>query len=143
MTDMPASLRLGAKSYIAKRITDQDVRDFARISGDDQPVHLDSTRASQTRFGGRIVHGAILVGLVSGVLGHVIPGPDHTVIFLGQSCRFKSPAQIGDTVTVECVVTKVREDKPVVTLSFTATNQDGAELMTGEATTYVDPYPYS
>lgn len=141
--DMPAALRLGAKSSFTKTITEQDVVDFARISGDDQPVHLDPDHASATRFQGRIVHGTILIGLVSAVLGHVIPGPRHTVIFLGQTCRFQNPAYLGDTVTVECVVTHVRDDKPVVTLSCNARNQDGLELMTGEATTYVDPYPYS
>ena len=142
-TDMPEALRLGAKSSFTKTITEQDVVDFARISGDDQRVHLDAEHASRTRFQRRIVHGTILIGLVSAVLGHVIPGPHHTVIFLGHTCRFLKPAYLGDTVTVECIVIQVREDKPVVTLSCTATNQDGLELMTGEATTYVDPYPHS
>ena len=142
-TDIPESLRLGAKNSFTKTITEQDVVDFARISGDDQPVHLDAEHASATRFNRRIVHGTILIGLVSAVLGHVIPGPRHTVIFLGQTCRFLRPAYLGDTVTVECMVTQVRDDKPVVTLSCTARNQDGLELMTGEATTYVDPYPHN
>ncbi len=142
-TDIPETLRLGAKNSFTKTITEQDVVDFARISGDDQPVHLDAEHASATRFHRRIVHGTILIGLVSAVLGHVIPGPRHTVIFLGQTCRFLTPAYLGDTVTVECIVTQVRDDKPVVTLSCTARNQDGLELMTGEATTYVDSYPYS
>ena len=142
-TDMPEALRLGAKSSFTKTITEQDVVDFARISGDDQPVHIDAEHASDTRFERRIVHGTILIGLLSAVLGHVIPGPRHTVIFLGQTCRFQSPAYLGDTVTVQCIVTNVRDDKPVVTLSCTARNQDGLELMTGEATTYVDQYPYN
>lgn len=142
MIEMPEALRLGAKSSFAKTITDRDVVDFARLSGDDQAVHLDSEHAANTRFERRIVHGAILVGMVSAVLGHVMAGPDYTVIFLGQTCSFKKPAYIGDTVTVECEVIKVREDKPVVTMSCTATNEDGVDLMTGEATAFIDPYPY-
>ena len=142
MPTMPEGLRLGAKNSFTKTISQRDVEDFARISGDDQAVHLDSEHAADTRFGRRIVHGTILVGLVSAVLGHVLPGPDNTVIFLGHSCRFKSPAYAGDTVTVECEVTAVREDKPVVTLACTAVNQRGEVLMTGDATTYVDPFPF-
>ena len=141
MTTMPERLRMGAKSSFTKRITQSDVDDFARISGDDQAVHIDPAHAAQTRFGRRIVHGTILIGMVSAVLGHVIPDPGHTVIFLGQTCRFKSPAHPGDTVTVECEVTSVRSDKPVVTLACAAFNQDGTELMSGEATVYVDPHP--
>ena len=143
MIAIPEPLRMGATTSFTKTITDQDVVDFARISGDDQAVHLDSEYAADTRFKRRIVHGTILIGLVSAVLGHAMAGPGYTVIFLGQSTRFKKPAYLGDEVTVECVVTKVRQDKPVVTLSCEATNQDGVVLMTGEATAFIDPHPYA
>jgi acyl dehydratase len=76
-------------------------------------------------------------------MGHVMADPEHTIIFLGQECRFKKPALIGDTVTVQCEIVRVRDDKPVVTMSCAATNQSGDELMTGHATAYVDPYPYT
>ncbi len=143
MTTTPERLRMGAKSSFTKTITQRDVDDFARISGDDQAVHIDPAHAARTRFERRIVHGTILVGMVSAVLGHVIPDPEHTVIFLGQSCRFKRPAYPGDTVTVECEVTAVRDDKPIVTLACTARDQEGVELMSGEATVYVDPHPFT
>jgi 3-hydroxybutyryl-CoA dehydratase len=142
MTDIPQALRIGAKASYTKTITDEDVVNFARFSGDDQPVHLNSEYAANTRFERRIVHGAILVSMVSTVLGHVMAEPDHTIIFLGQQSRFVSPAYLDDTVTVTCEVTGVREDKPVVTMSCTATNQDGVVLMTGETTAFVDPHPY-
>ncbi len=143
MTTIPDALQMGAKTSFAKTITDQDVVDFARLSGDDQAVHLDSAHAADTRFGQRIVHGALLVGMVSAVLGHVMASPDHTIIYLGQTCRFVNPAHLDDTVTMECEVTRVRDDKPVVTLACKATNQDGLELMTGEVTAFVDPHPYA
>jgi 3-hydroxybutyryl-CoA dehydratase len=142
MTDIPEALRLGAKASFTKTITDADVVAFARVSGDDQPVHLDSGYAADTRFGRRIVHGAFFVGMVSAVLGHVMAQPDYTIIYLGQSSRFIKPAYLDDTVTVTCEVIKIREDKPVVTMSCTTTNQDGVELMTGETMAFVDPHPY-
>ena len=142
MTAIPKILQLGAKASFTRTIADRDVVDFARLSGDDQAVHLTAAHAADTRFERRIVHGTILIGLVSAVLGHVMADPDHTIIFLGQTCRFIKPAYIDDTVTMECEVMKVREDKPVVTIACTATNGDGVELMTGEATAFVDPHPY-
>lgn len=143
MITIPRLLQLGAKTSFTKTITDQDVVDFARLSGDDQAVHLDSAHAADTRFERRIVHGAFLVGMVSAVLGHVIASPDHTIIYLGQTATFVKPAYLGDTVTMACEVTSVREDKPVVTLACIATNQDSLELMTGEVTAFVDPHPYA
>ena len=143
MTTIPEALRMGTRTSFTKTFTDQDVVDFARLSGDDQAVHLDSAHAADTRFERRIVHGALLVGMVSAVLGHVMASPDHTIIYLGQTCRFIKPAYLGDTVTIECEVIRVREDKPVVTLACTVTNQDGLELMTGETTAFVDPHPYA
>jgi 3-hydroxybutyryl-CoA dehydratase len=142
MVAIPQSLQLGSKTSFTKTITDRDVVDFARLSGDDQAVHLDEGHAADTRFERRIVHGALLVGMVSAVLGHAMASPDHTIIYLGQTCRFIKPAHLDDTVTMECEVIRVREDKPVVTLACTATNQNGVELMTGEATAFVDPHPY-
>ena len=84
--NIPTAFEIGKTASITKKITLQDVESFATVSGDDQPVHTSPEYALNTRFGGQIAHGTILVGLVSAVLGNVMAGPDYTVIFLEQSC---------------------------------------------------------
>lgn len=141
MSNIPNSLRVGSKSSVTRKLTDDDVRNFAQLSGDTQPLHLDSDYARQTRFGKRIAHGALLVGMVSAVLGVEMVDTDHTVIFLGLDVRFILPVYIGDTVTASCEVTDVREDKPIVTLATECKRDDGETVMTGTAVVYVDPHP--
>jgi len=140
--NIPTAFEAGKKGSITKTITLEDVESFAKISGDDQPVHISPDYASNTRFGGQIVHGAILIGLISAILGNVMAGDDYTVIFLGQSCKWNSPVNLNDTITAECVVTNVRSDKPIVSLDCICTNQDQVQVMEGTATVYIDAYPY-
>lgn len=140
MSAIPDSLSLGATGHVTRRLTDDVVRQFATLSGDTQPLHLDDAYAARTRFGRRIAHGALLVGMVSAVLGVEMADPRATVIFLGLDVRFVLPVYIDDTVTTTCTVTDVREDKPIVTLAVECTRGDDV-VMTGKAVVYVDPHP--
>ena len=141
MSDVADNFRVGAVGSVSRVITDQTVRDFAALSGDTQPLHLNDGYASETRFGQRIAHGALLVGMVSAVLGVEMAGRASTVIFLGLNVNFVAPVHIGDEVTAKCEVLSVRSDKPIVKLGVTCANQSGVEVMTGEAAVYIDPHP--
>ena len=90
-------------------MTDDDIRRFAALSGDDNPVHLDEDFASTTRFKGRIAHGVLSASYVSTILGMKMPGPG--TIFLGMTMRFKAPVRIGDTVDAVCTVREVNDAK--------------------------------
>ena len=133
--------KVGAKGSVTKTISQEAVASFAELTGDTQPLHLDPSYGGQTRFGKQVAHGVISAGLISAVLGVEMAGPNVTVIFLGMNIRFVAPVFPGDTVTAECVVTRVRDDKPIITLDAKCVNQAGAEVLTGEATIMVDPYP--
>ena len=141
MTSTLSNFQIGSKASVSRIIDDQTVRDFAVLSGDTQPLHLDDGYAGDTRFGQRIAHGALLIGMVSAVLGVEMAGQDATIIFLGMNANFTNPVHIGDTVTAQCEVVNVREDKPIVNLAVSCTNQDRNEVMNGEAVVYIDPHP--
>jgi len=141
MTTIESRFNVGAKGSLTKTITERVVKDFAEMTGDVQPLHLDPSYGAQTRFGRQVAHGVISVGLISAVLGVVMAGPDVTVIFLGLNIKFIAPVFPGESVTAECVVTHVREDKPIVTLEAKCTKEDGSEVLAGEVTIMVDPFP--
>ncbi len=141
MSNVPKRFQLGSIASVSRLIRDETVRRFAQLSGDTQPLHLDDGYASETRFGQRIAHGALLVGMVSAVLGVEMAGKGATIIFLGLSVNFIAPVHIGDEVTARCEVVSVREDKPIVKLAVACTNQSGAEVMTGDVAVYIDPHP--
>jgi 3-hydroxybutyryl-CoA dehydratase len=125
------SLKVGDSASRTKTITDADVQDFARASGDTNPVHLDEDYAATTRFGRRIAHGMLTGSLISAVLGNDLPG--NGSIYLGQEFKFKAPVFIGDTITATVEVTAYREEKRIATLKTTCTNQEGVVVLEGEA----------
>lgn len=135
---MPSKMKfkVGDADTVTVTITDEMVRAFAVLSGDDNPVHLDDAFAAKTRFGKRIAHGMLLGALLSRVAGTKIPGPGTIVI--SQDIRYKEPCYIGDTVTAEIKILHVRADKPIVKISSRVTNQDGGVLIDGGAILYFE-----
>ena len=124
-------IKVGDSASISKSFSDAEVRKFAEISGDKNPVHLDDDYAAQTQFKKRLVHGMLAASLISAVLGTELPG--EGCIYLSQSINFRAPVFIGDTVTATVTVIKVREDKPIVTLETVCKNQDDVVVIEGEA----------
>jgi 3-hydroxybutyryl-CoA dehydratase len=128
--------KLGEKASLTRTITESDVQQFAALVGDNNPVHLDEAFAQKTRFGRRIAHGMWGVSLISAVLGTRLPGPG--TIYLSQTIQFLGPVYLGDTVTAEVTVVKVRADKPIVTLETLCQNQKGEAVLKGEAVVLVE-----
>jgi acyl dehydratase len=90
-------LQVGDSIRFSKTLSAEDVEQFAAVSGDTNPLHLDDEAASETRFGGRIVHGTLVSGLISAALAR-LPG---TVVYLSQDTEFRAPVRIGDRVTAD------------------------------------------
>ncbi|MEX0785553.1 MAG: MaoC family dehydratase [Dehalococcoidia bacterium] len=128
---------VGQKAELEKTISEDDVTTFARISGDNQPLHLDDAYAGKTRFKRRVAHGMLSAGLISAALGTRL-APNATVIYLSQSLRFVRPVYLGDTVTAHIEVTAIDPEKRFVTCSTECVNQDGQSVLTGEATVLLD-----
>jgi len=124
-------IKIGDSASITKTFSDEDVRSFAEISGDKNPVHLDDEFAAQTQFKKRLVHGMLTAGLISAVLGTELPGPGS--IYISQSINFRAQVFIGDTITATVTVTKLREGKPIATLETVCKNQDDVVVLKGEA----------
>jgi 3-hydroxybutyryl-CoA dehydratase len=82
-------------------------------------------------FGGRIAHGILVTGLISAVLGNVLPGPG--AIYMSQQLRFLAPVRPGDEATARAKVTEWDSEKGRITLLTEVTNQDGVTVITGEA----------
>jgi 3-hydroxybutyryl-CoA dehydratase len=77
----------------------------------------------------------LVAGVISAALGMVLPGPG--AIYLSQTLKFLRPVYPGDTVTATLEVIAIREDKGIVTLRTTCTNQAGVPVVDGEAVVLV------
>jgi 3-hydroxybutyryl-CoA dehydratase len=130
------NLRVGDTASLTRTVTDADVLAFAEVSGDHNAIHLDDAFAATTRFGRRIAHGMFGASLISAVLGNDLPGPGS--IYLSQTLKFLAPVYLGDTVTARVTVTKIRDDKPIVTLECVCESERGEALIKGEAAVLVE-----
>jgi 3-hydroxybutyryl-CoA dehydratase len=129
------SYREGEGFSYQRYISAEDVRQFAEIVGDLNPVHLDSDFAETTSFKKRIVHGAFLAGLISKVLGMDFPGPG--TIYISQNSTFKRPVYVDTAVIVEVKVTQVLSEKRRLILDTTILNSDGKVCLAGSATVWL------
>ncbi len=123
-------LRVGMRETLLKTVMDTDVVGFARISGDDNPIHLCDTYAAGSKFGERIAHGLYTASLISAVLGTRLPGPG--AVYRSQTLNFHAPVRIGDVVTVTVEVVELVAQGRRVRLACEAT-VDGRVVLDGEA----------
>lgn len=102
-------IQIGDKASFTKTISESDIYQFAGITGDYNPVHINSEYANQSVFKERVAHGILTAGFISAVLGTKLPGTD--TIYLSQNLDFKAPVKIGDTVTAEVEVLEKKDRK--------------------------------
>jgi 3-hydroxybutyryl-CoA dehydratase len=131
-------LVVGQRETLMKTVMDTDVVGFAKLSGDDNPIHLCDVYAAGTRFGARIAHGLYTASLISAVLGTRLPGPG--AIYRSQSLNFHAPVSIGDVVTVTVEVAELIQVGRKVRLICEA-SVDGRTVLDGEAVVSVPARP--
>jgi 3-hydroxybutyryl-CoA dehydratase len=134
---MDLSYEVGQKAALSRLITLDDIEAYARLTGDDNPVHLDEKVAGRTRFKGRIAHGMLSAGLISAVLGTKLPGPGG--IYLSQDLKFLRPVYPGDEITAEVEVVEWNPEKAIIRLDTRCLNQDGEQVLNGSAVLLVEP----
>ena len=124
-------LKIGDSAQISKTITEGDIELYARATGDFNPIHLDQAYAEKTMFKGRIAHGILSLGLLTNVLGNILPG--HGTIYLSQEIRFLAPVRIGDTLTARVEVIELIPETNRAKFKTTCINQEGKEVADGIA----------
>lgn len=129
-------IKVGDRASVTKTITEDDIQTFGDLTGDHNPLHFDDEHARRTRFRRPISHGMLTGSLFSSIIAHQLPG--EGAIYLSQSLRFVAPVFAGDTITAELTVTRVREDKQIITLEGVARNQRGEVVITGESVVLVE-----
>lgn len=121
---------VGHTAVIEVKVTDKMVRQFAEMSGDHNPIHLDDAYAAKTRFGKRIAHGMIVGALISRSLVDGIGGGG---IYLGQTLKFVNPVFIDDTIVITIKVTGIRKEKGICTVETNVAKTNGDVVVKGDA----------
>jgi 3-hydroxybutyryl-CoA dehydratase len=125
----------GDEYKFERYISAEDVKRFAEVVGDLNPIHLDAEFAEKSFFKKRIVHGAFLAGLISKVLGMDFPG--QGTVYISQNSIFKRPVYVDTTVSVEVKITEVLAEKRRLVLDTNILNSEGKVCLAGSATIWL------
>lgn len=128
------SISIGMRISYSQTITDSDIKCFAGLSGDHNPVHIDEQFAVKSRFGKRIAHGLISASFFSQLFGTKLPGPG--CVYTAQNLKFLKPVFIDDTVTATIEVISVDIERRRVSFrTFCTVNS--TIVIDGEAEIYI------
>jgi len=125
-------LEVGMTATYNKTVSEDDIKLFAILSGDTNPIHLDEEYARTTPFGGCIAHGAICAIIISAAVATCFPGPGS--IYAGQEMRFKKPVRPGDTLTAHLKLVEKKRRGNIVLIENEIKNQNGETVFLGLST---------
>ena len=128
-------LRLNQTEEIEKKITDKDIDDFAKLTGDNNPVHTNSDFAKKTIFKQKVAHGFLSASFISTLIATKLPGPGS--IYLSQNLKFLAPVFIDDLVRVIVTVQEIDHEKKKVRLQ-TECFKNEKKIISGEAVVLVN-----
>ena len=120
---------IGASKEFQIIITDSMVDDFAKISGDFNPLHVDEEYAKSTKFGKKLVHGMLLASFLSRMVGMYLPGKN--ALYSSQTLEFHNPCIIGDKITVSGKVIDKSESTKIVKIESKISNEENKLLLYG------------
>src|SRR5687768_17283275 len=93
---------------VTRVFTQEDFDRFARLSGDDNPIHVDEEFAARTRFGRTLCHGMLLFSAASAVIRNRLPGPGTVIV--DQALKFPGPTFAGDQCKIRIEVLSISAD---------------------------------
>lgn len=103
------NFKIGDFKQSSTLVTEDMVNTFANISGDHNPVHLDSEYASTTIFKEKIAHGILVSGFISALIANEMPGEGS--IYLKQNLEFKAPVKLNDIVITKITILDIEKNK--------------------------------
>ncbi len=136
MTDPPVEYKfdeilLGTKVKFLVQIDESKIDEFAKISGDYNPLHVDQNYATKTQFGKIVCHGMLLASFFSRLVGMHLPGKNS--LYFSQTLNFQLPCFVGDKVTIEGEIIDKSQSTRMITMKTTISNHNGECLVDGIA----------
>jgi phosphate acetyltransferase len=124
-------IKIGDTASISKTLTKNDLEEFAALTGDFNPVHLDEGYAKKHNSGKMTAQSLWSGLLASTLLGSELPGPG--TVYVSQSLEFMKTLRVGDTITLTIKAKKKEPKTNVVRFDCVCKNEKGETVMKGSA----------
>ena len=136
MTDLPneykfEEIKIGDSKKFTEKIDKFRLDNFAKLSGDYNPLHIDDNYATNTKFKKQVCHGMLLASFFSKLVGMYLPGKN--ALYFSQTLNFQAPCYVDDTITVQGEVIDKSDSTRIITLKTLIHNQTGVCLVDGMA----------
>lgn len=110
----------------------EEVDQFAKVSGDDNPIHIDAEYAANTSFKKPIMHGFLAGSVFSRLIGTKFPG--EGTVYLKQSMAFRRPMFVDVQYKAILTVTMANANRHIAQIETKIVGvEDGKAYLTGEA----------
>jgi len=123
-------INVGMKKQFNKIISESMVNDFAKLSGDYNPLHVNEEYARQTNFKKRVCHGMLLTSFFSRLIGMYLPGKQ--ALLFSQSLNFVNPCFINDKITIYGKIISKNESTKTIIVNTNIINQEKKKIVYGE-----------
>jgi len=124
-------IKVGEEAEIFHTITAEDVDSFVKLTGDNNPLHVDDEYAATTSFKKRVVHGMLTASFISTMIGTKLPGKGS--LWYEQQIRFLAPVRIGEKIRVLARVKQKSVAQRILVLETIVFDQGGHRVIEGEA----------
>ncbi len=140
MTDLP--IEIGTSAEISHLVTEHEINEFAKLSGDDNLLHTSPEFAAQMSRNGVVSHGVLTMSLISRIIGTRLPG--NGALWLSQTTQFTGSVHVGDRLTGRVEVIKIHVKDQLIDVETTVVNQNSEIVLRGTGrvklpTTFVEP----
>ncbi len=124
-------MKIGDAAQTIKCYKKELVIGFSQLTGDINPIHIDSEYAAKTIFKKPIVHGMLVASQISELLANNFPGPG--TIYLSQSLNFIKPVYYDDEIKCVVEVMEIENEKGNIKLKTQCYNQENKIVIDGVA----------
>ena len=121
-------IEIGQKKSFGVVVTESMLDDFAKLSGDNNPLHMDENYAKSNNFKKRVCHGMLLASFFSRLAGMYIPGKN--ALYFSQSLKFQYPCFVNDRIEIHGEVIDKSLATKIITLKTTI-SKDKRQIVDG------------
>lgn len=122
-------IKPGLTQSFRVKVTETMINEFAKLTGDFSPIHMEEEYARTTKFGQRICHGMLLGSFFSRLIGMHLPGKNG--LLLSYSLRHLLPCYLNQEIIVDGIVLDKSVATRVITLKVAIRDSLGKILVDG------------